>query len=466
MTDSIFTYEARQLQSLAACALECARALGATDAVVRVSEGNNLTVSVLNGEVDVMQRSRSKQIAITIYVDGRSGSSASADLSRAAIETAAGAAFQIASFTAPDPFSGPVESEYLARGRPDLDLFHRWDLSSEDAIAIANEIETAALVHRTLVGDSGELSSTAHQLPTRLASGGSTVSTHHGQFILATSRGFSDGYPQSVHNAGCSVIAANDSGMQNGSWSSTHRSASCLEDFGKIGRTAATRAVAQLGARRLPTARSPVLFEAPVATTLVGAVLGAIAGDAQYRRQSWLLDSIGTRVMAEHLTLEERPRLPTGLVSAPFDREGVATADADIVSDGMLKSYLLDQRSSRKLGLPLTGHAGGARNVRLRSRLTLPHEDFAALIRRLGTGLVVTRIMGGGVNPITGDYSQGVAGFWAQGGELRYPVQEITIAGNLREMLDGILAVGTDHFVQGTIETGSILIDEMQIAGL
>jgi PmbA protein len=467
MTESMFLYDSHQLQGFASCALERARSLGASSAVVRVSEESNINVSVLHGQIDVIRRQRSKQIAITVYAQGRRGSSTSADLSRTAIEAATEFACEIASFTAADPCAGPVEAEHLARASRDLELFHPWDISPDDAVGLAAEIEAAALAARPMLLKGGEISPPMHQLASRLTSGGSSVSTQHSQFVLATSLGFVDGYRQSAHSLDCSVIAADDTGMQNGSWSSTHRSAAHLEGVSSIGHAAAERAVAQLSPTRLRTMRSPVLFEATVAASLIGTLLGAITGEAQYRRRSFLLDARGTRVMAEHLTLGERPSLVMGLASAPFDREGVATLDVDIVRAGVLQTYLLDSYSSRKLGLPLTGHAGGARNVQLRSQLTRREDDFSAMVRTLGTGLVVTRMLGGGVNPITGDYSQGVAGLWVEGGEVRHATQEITVAGNLRDMLNGIVAVGSDQFVRGAaIKTGSILIDQLQIAGL
>lgn len=465
MSQSLFVHEPSELRDLAAIAIERGHALGASDVVARVSEGSNLSVSVRNGELDVMKRSRSKQLSITVYVDGCRGGTTSADLSPDAIAVATKAAFDIASYTAEDPHAGPVETESLVRDPVDPGLLHLWEVSPEEAIALAAEMEAAALAESPLITGGGEPDATNRLGTTSLASNGSSVSADHSQFALATSRGLSVGYAQSFHSLSCSVIAARDGGMQNGSWNSVARAPADLEGTACLGRAAAARALAQLGARRLPTAPAAVMFEAPVAASIVAALLRAASGDAQYKRRSFLLAAVGREVMANHLTIEERPHAAMGLASAPFDGEGVATRTRDIVSNGMLTTYLLDSYAARRLDLPYTGHAGGARNARLVSSRTSDGDDFEAMLRKLDTGLLVTHTMGGGANPMTGDYSQGVAGLWVERGEVRHAAQEITISGNLLEMLAGIVAVGADRFTRGAIETGSILIDRMQIAG-
>jgi len=465
MTQILFVHEQSELRDLAAIAIDYGRALGASDVVARIGEGSNLSVSVRNGALDVMQRSRSKQLSVTVYIDGRRGSSTSADLSPGAIAVATKAAFDIATHTAPDRHAGPVETEFLVRDPVDPDLLHRWDVSPDEAIALAAGMEAAALGESPLITGGGEPDATNRLGTTSLTSDSASVSASHNQFVLASSRGLSVGYAQSFHSLSCSVVAACDGAMQSGAWDSIARAPNDLAEPSQLGRTAARRALAQLGGRRLPTARAAVMFEAPVAANIVGALLRAVSGDGQYKRQSFLLDAIGRTVMAEHLTLEERPHAALGLASAPFDGEGVATQARDIVSRGTLKTYLLDSYAARRLDLPYTGHAGGARNARLVSARTSDMDDFEAMLRKLGTGLLVTHTMGGGANPITGDYSQGVAGLWVERGEIRHAAQEITISGNLAEMLMGIVAVGGDRFVRGGIETGSILIDQMQIAG-
>jgi PmbA protein len=464
MADRRFAYDRAQLEAIAESVLDHARALGARDASVRISEANTLSISVRNGELDVMENSRSKQIAVTLHHGDRHGGSFSSDLSRDALRAASEAAFHIATHTAEDRFAGPLDVCEFAQDVPDLGLFHAWSIAPPEAIALACEIEAAALAGRSeAVGDGSAAPVTS---AATLRGDGASVVAHHGQFLLATSRGFCHGYAQSSHSVSCKVVAAKDGEMQGGSWWSGARTPERLTSAVCVGRTAAKRALARLGARRIPTGAWPVLFESTVALSLLRALLNAIAGGAQYRRQSFLLDCLGDQILADHVSITEHPREPLGLASAPFDGEGAPTVDRVIVDAGALKTYLLDSYAARRLNLPLTGHSGGPRNVRLVSRRVSPGDTLQGMITELGTGLVVTELLGGGINPVTGDYSQGVAGFWIEKGEMRHAVEEVTVAGNLRTMFRGVVGVGNDELARGALRSGSILIDQMQIAGL
>jgi PmbA protein len=460
-----FLYERAQLEDIAVTTLTSAQMLGASDAVVNVSEEDDLSVSVRHGQLDVMQRHRSKVFSVTLYAGHHRGSGSSTDFTPGAIKATLEAAWHIASFTASDSCAGPAEAEFLEVAPPDLDLLHPWEISPEEAIDLARQIESAALATSPLIISGGDAVADEHGSPT-LNSGGASVSTHLSQFFMATSRGFRGGYAQSMHSMGCRVIAGNANGMQTGSWGMVRRAAEDIDSTETLGRQAAVRALARLNARRLPTGAWPVLFEAPIAGSLVGAMVSASSGDAQYRRQTFLPESLGHLVMADHLSLTEVAHERRGLASAPFDAEGVRTKDRIVVESGVLRGYFLSSYSARKLGLPTTGHAGGAHNLRLFSRLTSESDGLATMLGKLGTGVLVTELMSQGINPVTGDYSRGVSGFWVEGGKILYPVEEITIAGNLKDMLRGIVAVGSDTLLQGAVRTGSILVDRMQIAGL
>lgn len=464
MNDNIFVFDRQRLEAIAGTVLDQAKRLGASDAVVQISEVEELSVGVRNAEPETIQQLHQKRLGVTLYVGDRTGSSSSSDFSPASIEEATRAAYEIAARTGEDAFAGPVEASELADPTlPVPDLYHPWVPKVDEAIDIALSIEAAALGY-----DPDEGVTAGYALPgdARLNSAGSDISLSHHQFLLATSRGFVGGYPTTRHQLTCQMIAANQSGMQAGHWISTARSPQDLESPQHIGRMAARRALGRLDASRLPTGSCPVLFEAPIAAFLTSSLLSALSGGAQYRGQTFLKDMVHQQVMASHVSIGERPFEPRGLASGTFDSEGVAAVERMLVEDGVARTYLLDAYSARRLGLPLTGHANGARNAWIISRETREDDDLAALIRRMDRGLLVTERLGGNTNPMTGDFSQGIAGFWVEGGEIRHAVEEVTIAGNMRDMLTGIVAVGADTHVSGSVRSGSILLDDMRIAGL
>jgi PmbA protein len=353
-------------------------------------------------------------------------------------------ALAIARYTAEDPAAGLADPERLAKAWPDLDLYHPWDLPVDDAIALARETEAAALRVDSRISNSE----------------GATVARDESDFIYANTEGFAGGYRTSRHHIDCSVIAEADGAMQRDYWYTAARAPEDLQAAGDVGRIAGERAVRRLGGRQLGTLECPVLFDAPEAGDLLGSFVHAVSGGSLYRKSSFLLDSLGTQVFAPHVDVREEPHLPRGRGSAPFDSEGVATQPRDVVSAGVLRGYFLGSYSARKLGMQSTGNAGGAHN------LVVPGtEDLPALLRRMGRGVFVTEQLGQGVNPVTGDFSRGAAGFWVEDGVLAYPVEEITIAGNLKQMFLDIVALGTDVDVRGSRRIGSVLVAQMTIAG-
>jgi PmbA protein len=443
--DSRFGYSPSQLAGIAGAVLAHARAAGATAAEVEVSEGFGQNVSVRRGEVETIEYTRDKGIGVTVYVGQRRGHASTADFGAEAIRAAVDKAATIARYTAEDECAGLADPERLARAWVDLDLHHPWDLPVEAAIELAKTCEGAAFAVDPRVKNSE----------------GSSVSVHESGFLYANTHGFSGGYRTSRHGLSCSVIAEDDDGMQRDYWYTSARAAADLEAAQAVGTTAGRRAVRRLGGRKLRTLTCPVLFEAPVATGLVGHFVSAVSGGSLYRKSSFLLDSLGTTVFAPGIDIREDPHLPRGPASAPFDDEGVATASRDVVKGGVVQGYFLSSYSARKLGLQTTGNAGGTHN------LLVAHgaESLPDLLQRMGRGVLVTELLGQGVNPVTGDYSRGAAGFWVEGGQIAYPVEEITIAGNLREMFRDIAAVGADVDRRGSRQTGSILIGTMTVAG-
>jgi PmbA protein len=453
MTDSHrFTYSAAQLQEFAAATVGHAKRLGASACECDVSEGHGLSVTVRKGAVETIEHNRDKGIAVTVYVGerphARRGHASTSDFSPAALEQTVSAALAIARHTAEDDCAGPPESALLARETPDLDLFHPWDLDTEQAIGIARRCEAAAFALSKKLNNSE----------------GASLSTQQSQFVFANSLGFMGGFPTSRHSLWCSVIAEDRGLMQRDDWYSAHRVASQLADPEALGRYAGQRALARLGARKISTCKAPVLFEAPIATQLIGSFVAAASGGSLYRKASFLVDALGKQVFSPVVSIDERPHEPQALASSPFDEEGVATRARSVVRDGTLEGYFLGCYSARKLGMHTTGSAGGNHNLVIRQSKA-PGPDFAGMLRAMGRGLLVTELMGHGVNLITGDYSRGAAGYWVDGGEIRFPVEEITIAGNLRDMLRGVVAVGSDVVVRGARRTGSILVDSMTIAG-
>ena len=440
-----FSYSPGALQDLAARALELARQAGASAAEAEVSEGSGLTVGVRHGELETIEHNRDKGIGITVYLGQRRGHAATSDFSDDALARAVGKAVSIARYTAEDDCAGLADAALLAKDIPDLDLFHPWGLEVEAAMELARACEAAALSVDPRITNSE----------------GGSLSSQASHFVYANSLGFSGGYPSSRQSLSCAVIAEEDGAMQRDYWYTTARAATDLDDPERVGRRAGERTMRRLNGRRLSTRQCPVLFEAPIATGLIASFVSAVSGGHLYRKSSFLLDSLGQKLFPDFFQLQERPFLARGLASSPFDSEGVATRDRDVVKDGVLQGYFLGSYSARKLGMTSTGNAGGNHN------LIVPPtgEDFAALLKRMGSGLLVTELLGHGLNMVTGDYSRGAAGFWVENGEIAYPVEEITVAGNLKDMFLGIVALGTDIETRGSRQVGSILVDRMTVAG-
>jgi PmbA protein len=447
-----FTYSAVQLQEFAAAIVGHAKRLGASACECDVSEGRGLSVTVRKGAVETIEHNRDKGIGVTVYVGerphARRGHASTSDFSPTALEQTVSAALAIARHTAEDDCAGLPEPALLACEIPDLDLFHPWDLDTEQAIGIARRCEAAAFALSKKLNNSE----------------GASLSTQQSQFVFANSLGFMGGFPTSRHSLWCSVIAEDKGLMQRDDWYSAHRVASRLADPEALGRYAGQRALARLGARKIATCKAPVLFEAPIATQLIGSFVAAASGGSLYRKASFLVDALGKQVFSPVVSIDERPHEPQALASSAFDEEGVATRARSVVRDGTLEGYFLGCYSARKLGMHTTGSAGGNHNLVIRQSKA-PGPDFAGMLRAMGRGLLVTELMGHGVNLITGDYSRGAAGYWVDGGEIRFPVEEITIAGNLRDILPGVVAVGSDEVVRGARRSGSILVDSMTIAG-
>jgi PmbA protein len=445
MSRARFSHDPGALRSIASDALAHARAKGASACETEVSDGYGQTVTVRMGEVETIEYNRDKSLGVTCYVGKKKGNASTADFSPRAVRDTVEAALSIARFTAEDEAAGPPDPEDLARRSGDLDLFHPWDLPVERAIGIAKACEAAAF-----------------RLDKRVSnSEGASVSAQQWQFVLANSLGFMEGFPTSRHSLYCAVIAAEGGQMQRDDWYAVERRPQDLPAPEAVGDYAGRRALARLRSRKIGTVQAPVLFEAPVANGLIGSFVSAVSGGSLYRKSSFLVDSLGKEVFSPIVNIVERPHLPRGQASSWFDDEGVATRDRDVVKDGVVCGYFLGSYSARKLGMKTTGSAGGNHNLVLQGG----ELDLPGLIRKMGRGLLVTDLMGHGVNAVTGDYSRGAAGYWVEGGEIRHPVEEITIAGNLRDMFRSIAAIGGDALVRGSRTTGSILIDGMTIAG-
>jgi PmbA protein len=445
MPSSRFSYVPEQLRDIASSVLDYAKTRGATAAETEVSEGFGQTVTVRRGEVETIEYNRDKGIGVTVYLGQRRGHASSSDFSPQAIKDTVDAALSIAGFTAPDECAGLADPELLARDFPDLQLSHPWDLPVERAIELAKAAEDAGFAADASIGNSE----------------GATVSTQEAQFYYGNSLGFLAGYPSSRHGIWCSLIAGQGDSMQRDDWYETARDPLDLQRPEFVGRRAGERAARRVGARKVATTQAPVLFEAPIASSLLGHFVSAVSGGSLYRKSSFLLDSVGQQIFSPIVQIRELPHLPKGLASSAFDEEGVATEERHVVNDGVLQGYFLGSYSARKLGLRSTGNAGGNHNLILQDT----NDDFAALLRKLNKGLLVTELMGQGVNPVTGDYSRGAAGFWVENGQITYPVQEITIAGNLKDMFRAVAAVGNDVIHRGSRQCGSILIEQMTIAG-
>ena len=448
MSATQFSYASEILRQLAADVLHHAEELGASACETDVSEAFGQSVTVRKSEVETIEYNRDKGIGVTVYLGQQRGHASTSDFSAAALRTTVEAAVAIARYTAADNCAGLPEEKMLAVsgvGASGLDLYHPWDLLIEEGIDIARRCEQAAFDVSPMVKNSE----------------GASVSVQHSQFISANSLGFMDGFKSSRHYISCAVIAGENDAMQRDDWYSTSRAAADLAAPEAIGDYAARRALARLGSRKVKTCRVPVLFEAPLAAALMGSFVHAASGGALYRKASFLLDSLGKAIFPRHLSIAERPHLPRALASSRFDDDGVATHDRDVVEDGVLTGYFLSTYTARKLGMQTTGNAGGCHNLIVR-----PGDlDFPGLLKKMGRGLLVTELLGQGVNYVTGDYSRGAAGYWVEGGEICYPVEEITIAGKMQDMFAGIVEVGSDVLVRGSKQVGSILLEQMTVAG-
>jgi PmbA protein len=444
-----FSYSRAFFEELVDSALAHAKKLGASNAGAEASEGCGLSVSVRKGELENVERNRDKSLGVTVYCGNRRGNASTSDFSKAAIEQTVQAAFDIARFTAEDPVAGLPDVDDIATEHPDLDLFHPWTVTSEQAAQIALECEAAALKTDKRITNSE----------------GAGVSAQQSHFFSAHTHGFRGGYASSRHSLSVAPIAGKGDDMQRDAWYSSMRSASELASPQAVGRYAAQRALSRLKSRKIPTTQCPVLFESPLAAGLLGGFVQAVSGGALYRKSSFLLDSLGKPVFPKHIDIAEDPFVKRGKGSSPFDEEGVRVKPRKVVDAGRVEGYFLSSYSARKLGMKTTGNAGGSHNLTLTSRLTREGDDLDAMLKKLGTGLFVIELMGQGVNYVTGDYSRGASGFWVENGRIAFPVQEITIAGNLKTMLKGIEAVGADAYNYGAKTVGSILVNRMKVAG-
>jgi PmbA protein len=444
-----FAFTRDQLRELAHAAIAHARSRGASDALAEVSESTGLSVSTRRMQVETIEHTRDKGLAVTVYLGQRRGHASTSDFSPAAVREAVDAAYNIARFTAEDDAAGLPDADTLERQPKDLDLFHPWNLDTDTAIELARRCEQAAFDTSRLIANSE----------------GANVYTSSGHFVLVNTLGFDAGYPYSRHSLSVAPIARDRRGMQRDDWYTSSRLHGELAAPEVVGRYAAERALARLSARKLGTRTCPVLFEAPLATGLLGSLVQAASGGALYRKASFLVDAIGKPLFPAHVTVHEAPHVPQAGGSSPFDEEGVRGIERDVVAGGVLTGYFLATYSARKLGMKSTGNAGGSYNLSLHSTLRRPQDDFRAMLRKLGTGLLVTELIGQGINYVTGDYSRGAAGYWVESGAIAYPVEEITIAGNLREMFGKVAAVGADTVVRGSKISGSVLIEDMKVGG-
>jgi PmbA protein len=444
-SSSRFSHSSDTLRQLTQDILRYARQQGASAAAAEVSDGFGQAVSVRHGKVETIEYNRDKGLSVSVYLGQQRGNASTSDFSQQAVRDTVDAALNIARFTAIDDCAGLPDASQLATDFPDLDLYYPWTLDVEQAIGLAQECEQAAFDADKRISNSE----------------GATVNVNEAQFVFANSLGFIGGYPTSRHSISCSVIAGKNDKMQRDYWYSVARDAREILKVEEIGRIAAERTVRRLKGRKLATMQIPVLFEAPVAASLIGHFVGAVSGSSLYRKSSFLLDQLGQQVFSDNIRIDDVPDIPRGLASSVFDDEGVKAQRRTIVDAGVLKGYFLGSYSARKLGKQTTGNAGGNHNLIMR-----PGElDFAGLLKKMGRGLLVTELLGHGINHVTGDYSRGAAGFWVEDGVIKYPVEEITIAGNLKDMYRHIAAVGNDVLVQGSRQCGSILIENMMVAG-
>src|SRR5690606_9799096 len=422
-----------------------ARKLGADQAEAAASHDIGLSVTARLGDVENLEYTNDRGVGITIYLGSREGSASTSDFKPKALREAVGKACSFAKYTAPDKYAGLADRELMATDLPDLDLAHPWELDSESAIRLAIECEDAARRFDKRISNSE----------------GATVATNAGVRAYANTHGFVGSYRKTSHSMSCVVVGETNGDMERDHWYSAARDPADLEAPDRIGSTAARRTVERLGARKIKTTKAPVVFAPEVARGFIGHAIGAISGGAQYRRSSFLLDAAGNQIFPDFFRIEERPHIPKALASAAYDAEGVATRDRDIVVDGVLQGYILSSYSARRLGLVTTGNAGGAHNLIVPGNA----EDMQELLQMMGDGLLVREMIGQGVNGVTGDYSRGAVGFWVENGEVAFPVHEITIAGNLKDLYMRIRAVGRDQDLRGGVRCGSLLVDGLTIAG-
>mgnify|MGYP000094300446 CR=1 FL=1 len=425
--------------------LEHAKKLGATAAEAAMSSTSGLSVSTRMGEVETIEFNQDGGLGISVYVGNNKGSASTADLNPKTLRTVVEKAIDIAKFTSDDPFNGIADKELLEFAPQDLDLYHPWEVSPEQGIELCHQAEQAALNADERIVNSD----------------GASFSSHQGLRVYGNSHGMIAGYPRTRHSISTMVIGKEGEQMQRDSAYTIARHKDDLNDAAKVGLEAATETLAKLNSQKLGTMKVPVIFRADIANSLFGHLVSAIGGGALYRKSSFLLDSLGTKVFSDCVNISERPHLLKGLASSPFDAEGLKTVDREIIQGGELQTYLLASYAARKLSMAPTGHAGGIHNWLVEQT----HADLKALLKTMGTGLLVTELMGQGVNTVTGDYSRGAAGFWVENGEIQYPVSEITIAGNLKDMFKAVVGLGGDIERRGGIQTGSVLIEQMQVAG-
>jgi PmbA protein len=435
----------KELEGIVLQVLEEAKKQGADQAEAAASHDIGLCATARLGDVESLEYTNDRGVGITVYKDKRKGNASTSDFSAAALREAVVKACAFANFTAADEHAGLADVELMAQEPPDLDLAHDWHLQSDDAIRYAIECEDAARSYDKRITNSE----------------GATVSSSGGVRVYANSHGFVGGYPKTSHSISCVVIGEADGDMERDYWYSAARDPADLESPEEIGSKAAERTVRRLGGRKVKTGNAPVLFAPEVARGFIGHAIGAIAGGAQYRRSSFLLDAAGEQIFPDFMQIQERPHLAKGMASAPYDAEGVATKDRDIVTDGVLQGYVMSSYSARRLGLQTTGNAGGTHNLLVPGNAA----DREELMRMMDRGLLVHELIGSGVNAVTGDYSRGVVGYWVEKGEIVHPVHEVTIAGNLRDLYGRITAIGNDQDLRSGIRCGSILVESMTIAG-
>lgn len=436
----------QQLQQIVEDLLHEAQAQGADTAEAGVHIQQGLSVNARMCEVETIEHTSDQGLGLSVYIGQCKGTASTSDLSPQAIKETVAAACRIAKYTSEDPATGLADAELMATEIPDLDLNHPWEIDAEQALSLACECEAAALEYDKRITNSE----------------GAGVNSQNGLFVYGNTHGFVEGYPSTRHSISCAVLAEQGADMQRDAWYTSDRLPNRLQAVREVGVEAAKRSIDRLGSRKLATTTCPVLFKADLCPGLLRSLIGAVRGPALYRRASFLLDKLEQQIFPDWVVIDEDPWRPQGLASAPFDNEGVTTSARELVSEGILKGYVLDSYSARKLNMQTTGNAGGVRNARIQST----GQDFNALVKQMHRGLIVTELMGQGSNLVTGDYSRGAAGFWVENGEIQYPVEEITVASNLSDMFRGLVAVGNDNDMPGSIDTGSWLIEQMTVAGV